>query len=81
MYQRAQLLGDLSGVPYQVSSVQDGPNTTLGLASRTDQVQVTGLKKGGEITYASTTTVDWTAGSGQVADYVDPENVTITDVT
>ncbi|MCK5603906.1 hypothetical protein KAR91_18610, partial [Candidatus Pacearchaeota archaeon] len=44
-------------------------------------VQVTGLKAGGVLSQASGTTVDWTAGNGQVVSYADPNTPSVTPVS
>jgi hypothetical protein len=75
------LLGDVSGIPYQVAQVQDGPLTFLSKKETADRHQTTGILEGGVISIATGTTVDWTAGRGIVTNYSDPENVIVSDVT
>ncbi|MCK5611497.1 hypothetical protein KAR91_57030, partial [Candidatus Pacearchaeota archaeon] len=43
-------------------------------------VQTTGLLKGGEISIASATTLNWTAGKGLHTDFTDPTNPIVTKV-
>ncbi len=75
------LLGDITTEPYQIADVQDGVYKDIGLDDHATRVQTTGLLEGGVLSLATSTTVDWTSGAGQVADYSDPENPVITDVT
>ncbi|MCP4392700.1 MAG: hypothetical protein GY804_00240 [Alphaproteobacteria bacterium] len=75
------LLGDASDYPYLVVEAHDGPPVIIGQADHATRNQSTGLLEGGVISQASATTVDWTSGVGQVADYTDPENPVITEVT
>ncbi len=75
------ILGDLSGDPYQTAQVQDGPIVSLSDKESVDRVQTTGLLEGGLISIATSTTVDWTSGRGIVTNFSDPEDVIPTDVT
>ena len=54
------------------------PLTTDATANR---VQATGLLSGSVISQASSTTVDWTSGKGQIADYTVPTDPVITPIT
>ncbi len=47
----------------------------------TTRVQTTGLLEGGEISIASSTTVDWTSGRGLVTNYTNPEIPIVSDVS
>ncbi|MCP4349964.1 MAG: hypothetical protein GY795_31165, partial [Desulfobacterales bacterium] len=73
--------GNSLDVPYLVADIQDGPHVELPDKETADRHQSTGLLEGGVISIASSTTVDWTAGRGIVADYSDPEQPDITDVS
>ncbi len=73
--------GDVSLYPYLLIDAQDGTTKDLGFAESSERNQTTGLLEGGVISEATSTTVDWTSGRGQVANYTDPENPVITDVT
>jgi len=75
------LKGEIGGTPYLVLEVHDGPPTDLADRALAIRSQATGLLEGGLISAASGTTVDWTAGSGQVADYDNPESPVISEVT
>ncbi len=75
------ILGDIGGQPYQLANVQDGPLLNLAIEDDALRLQTTGLLEGGVISEDTTTTVDWTAGRGLVANYADPENPIITDVS
>jgi hypothetical protein len=75
------ILGNISGVPYQVAEVQDGPYVPLSEKDTANRNQTTGLLEGGVITQASPTTVDWTSGRGIVVIYSDPEHVDPENVT
>ncbi|MCP3684167.1 MAG: hypothetical protein GY861_15910, partial [bacterium] len=61
-----------------IVSVSGSEHASSDLAER---VQTTGLLEGGIVSQDTSTTVDWTSGRGQIADYSDPENPVISDVT
>ncbi len=75
------VLGNVGGIPYLVAEAHDGPAIVLGQDSHAKRVQATGILEGGVISQVSATTVDWTSGRGQTADYTNPESPVITDVT
>ncbi len=74
------VLGEIGGIPYLTAEAHDGPPIVLGQDAHSKQVQATGILEGGVVSQASGTTVDWTSGRGQVADYTNPEVPVITDV-
>lgn len=45
------------------------------------KMQSTGLLSGGVLSLASSTTVSWTAGTGQIVDYTDPEDPLVTQIS
>lgn len=77
--------GDLVYQKYNAGT-QTWAEETVSLSAESirkiDTIQTTGLLGGGLISATIPgTTVDWTAGVGQVADYSDPENPVVTEVT
>ncbi len=75
------LLGEIGGTPYLVLEVHDGPPVPLAREELANRPQTTGLLSGGVITQASGTTVGWTAGTGQVADFSSPTSPVATIVS
>lgn len=78
------ILGNVSEVPYLKADVQDFLEEILAtstVSDLADRVQSTGLLEGGVISEASSTTVDWTSGEGQVADHTDPLDSETINVT
>lgn len=75
------VLGESGGTPYLIADVQDGLFVGLSTDTVSNRIQKTGLLEGGVISVDTATTVDWTSGVGTIADYTDPENPIITDVT
>ena len=68
-------------LPYLIAQVQDGPFREIAHSEVAERNQKTGLISGGIITQESSTTISWTAGTGVIADYIDPLNPVITELS